>query len=93
MKLKGMTFFELLWNASVKRYKALDTDWIAPAHAQSAVFVCKHCNLSKALIQLTRNIEDHAITQDIFYSIFCVLQFILQSTQKVSPKNCQFFCG
>ena len=46
---------------------------IAPVHAWSIALVSKHY-LSKALIQLPRNIEDHAVAH---FAFFFILQSIL----------------
>ena len=45
MELKGMTLFQLLQllqDASVKRYKAINGERIASAHMQSVVLVSKY---------------------------------------------------
>ena len=93
MKLRGITFSRLLWDASVKRYKAINSEEIAHAHAQSVVLVSKQY-LLKAVIQVLRNIEleDHAMAH--FTPNFAFL-FILQSIlYRKSPQNWRFvFCG
>ena len=48
MKLTGVTFYQLLYEASVKRYKAINSDRSAPRHAHPGFLVSKHY-LSKAL--------------------------------------------
>ena len=42
------------------RYKAINTDEVASAHAPFAFLVFEYC-FAKALIQLPKNMEDHLI--------------------------------
>ena len=53
----------------MKRYKAVNSDVIARPHAQFVAVVPKHY-LLKALIQLPRSIEDHAIAHFTLYFVF-----------------------
>ena len=64
-------------DASVKRYKAINSDGIVPAHVQFVVLVPERYIL-KALIQLTRNIENHAIARFTpYFAFFFIQQSIL----------------
>ena len=70
---------------SVQKYKAINSDGIHPAHAQFVVVVSKHY-LLKALIQLLRNIEDHATAHfTLCFAFFFILQSILY---RESLQNC-----
>ena len=83
-----MTFFLACIGYISKRYKAINSDGIAPVHAQSVALVSKH-NLLNAFIQLPRNMEDHAIAHFTPYFAFF---FILQSiVYRDSPQNKRFF--
>ena len=64
----------------LKRYKAINSNGIAHARAPSTAVVSKHY-LSKALIQLPRNIDDHAIAH---FSQNLAFFLILQR----EPQNC-----
>ena len=91
MKLRGMTSFQILKDASVKRYKAINSDGISSVHAQSVVLVSKH-DLYKALSEFPRYMEDHAIADFTPYFALC---FIVQSIlYRKRPQNWRFsFCG
>ena len=80
MKLRGMTFFRLLKDASVKRYKAINSEEIDSTHAQFFVFVSKY-NILKALIQLPRNTEDHAIA---YFTPNFVIYFVQRRLSKLA---------
>ena len=58
-----------LYDALIKRYKALNSDGTAPAHAQPITFVSKH-DLLKNFIQLPRNTDDCAIAYFTIYFEF-----------------------
>ena len=73
----GGGFCALLLKFSYKRkmFKLdnyFNSNGFAPAHAQSVAYVSKHY-LLKALIHLSRNIEDHAIAH--FTHILCSFSF------------------
>ena len=40
-ELRGMILFRLLWDASVKRYKAINNSEIVSTHVQTVALVCK----------------------------------------------------
>ena len=72
--------FRLLWDASVKRYEALNNDGIPPAQAQSVALVSyegSHSTLKK--YRGSRNSS--------FYSIFCVLFTEQSILYRESPQN------
>ena len=83
--IKGTKFSQLLKNVSVKRFKADNNDGIDPAHAQSGIRVYKH-HLLKALVQLPRNIADHAIAHfnPYFVLFHCTIRFVQRELLKLA---------
>ena len=85
--MRGMAFFLILYDESVKRYKEIKSGRIAPAHVQSVVLVSKHY-LLKALIQFSRNRES---CYNSFYFIFYVLFHFAMYLVQAEPSKLAIF--